>query len=134
MVVTDSVLSSFSRGSRVIMNNCSAARMSSHQGLCPALATSMQRLVRFYLKSRESDICLYVMQRFWQNVSTTVGCAGGHLDCMREVNFTTLNTAAKAIKGNYSYQFQPRVDGDFVADTCTSLVSLSVYVGSCLTV
>jgi hypothetical protein len=36
---------------------------------------------------------------------------------MRKVNFTTLNTAASAVQGNYSYQFQPRVDGDFVADT-----------------
>jgi len=128
MVVTDSdiSLSSFSRGFLVIMNSCSTALMSSRQALCLALATSMQRFVHFYLKSGESDIYISVVQRFWQNVSTTVGCAGGHLDCMREVNFTTLNAAAKAIKGNYSYQFQPRVDGDFVADTCTSLVSLPV--------
>lgn len=57
-------------------------------------------------------------EEFWQNVSTAVGCGGGHLDCMREVNFTTLQDAASNITDLYTYQFQPRVDGDFVADTC----------------
>ncbi|KAG8985346.1 hypothetical protein FRB94_000932 [Tulasnella sp. JGI-2019a] len=56
-------------------------------------------------------------EAFWQNVSTTVGCDGGHIDCMRGVNFTTLQSAASNISSLYNYQFQPRVDGDFVADT-----------------
>jgi len=29
-------------------------------------------------------------EQFWQNVSTAVGYDGGHLDCMREVDFSTL--------------------------------------------
>lgn len=57
-------------------------------------------------------------EQFWQNVSTAVGCTGGQLDCMREVNFTTLTDAASEVESNYTYQFQPRVDGDIVADTC----------------
>lgn len=36
---------------------------------------------------------------------------------MRSVNFTTLQDAATSITDLYDYQFQPRVDGDFVADT-----------------
>ncbi|KIV87257.1 hypothetical protein PV11_02813 [Exophiala sideris] len=59
-------------------------------------------------------------EQFWQNVSSAVGCDGGHLDCMRQVNFTALNTAATDAVDNYTYQFQPRVDGDFVADTYES--------------
>jgi hypothetical protein len=55
---------------------------------------------------------------FWQNVSTAVGCDGGHLDCMRSVDFTTLQDAASTVTSDYIYQFQPRVDGDIVADTC----------------
>ncbi|KAB8300403.1 hypothetical protein EYC80_000581 [Monilinia laxa] len=54
---------------------------------------------------------------FWQNVSTAVGCNGGHLTCMRSVNFETLSTATNNLVSNYSYQLQPRVDGDFIADT-----------------
>lgn len=56
-------------------------------------------------------------EQFWQNVSTAVGCNGGHLECMRSVNFTTLADAANDIEDLYDYQFQPRVDGDIVADT-----------------
>lgn len=56
-------------------------------------------------------------ESFWQNVSTAVGCNGGHLDCMKTVDFTELTSAADDIVNNYTYQFQPRVDGDFVADT-----------------
>lgn len=36
---------------------------------------------------------------------------------MRKVNFTTLANAATDVVDTYTYQFQPRVDGDFVADT-----------------
>ncbi|KAH8882095.1 esterase [Thozetella sp. PMI_491] len=54
---------------------------------------------------------------FWQNVSTTVGCTGGDIACMRAVDFTTLQDAADTIVSNYTYQFQPRVDGLIVADT-----------------
>ena len=57
-------------------------------------------------------------EAFWQNVSSTVGCDGGSLSCMRSVDFDTLNTAATDVEDLYSYQFQPRVDGDIVADTC----------------
>jgi len=56
-------------------------------------------------------------EAFWQNVSTAVNCTGGSLSCMRSVDFTTLNTAATAVQSKYTYQFQPRVDGDMVADT-----------------
>lgn len=37
---------------------------------------------------------------------------------MREISFDDLNTAATDQVDSYTYQFQPRVDGDFVADTC----------------
>ncbi|KAF4554992.1 Carboxylesterase-like protein 4 [Elsinoe fawcettii] len=56
-------------------------------------------------------------EQFWQNVSSAVGCDGGHLSCMRTVNFTTLTTAASTVQTKYNYQFQPRVDGDIIADT-----------------
>jgi carboxylesterase type B len=56
-------------------------------------------------------------EMFWQNVSTAVGCEGGKFDCMRAVDFDTLNTASTEIVSKYTYQFQPRVDGDIVADT-----------------
>ncbi|KAH8659810.1 Alpha/Beta hydrolase protein [Xylariales sp. PMI_506] len=56
-------------------------------------------------------------EAFWQNVSTACGCAGGDLDCMRAVDFDTLTTAASDVESNYTYQFQPRVDGLIVADT-----------------
>ncbi|KFZ12349.1 hypothetical protein V502_07122 [Pseudogymnoascus sp. VKM F-4520 (FW-2644)] len=59
----------------------------------------------------------HTSEMFWQNVSTAVGCDGGHLDCMRSVDFTTLQDAASTVTSDYSYQFQPRVDGDIVADT-----------------
>ncbi|KAJ5718168.1 hypothetical protein N7488_003814 [Penicillium malachiteum] len=57
---------------------------------------------------------------FWQNVSTAVGCDGGDLTCMRSVSFANLTDAATDVYDNYGYQFQPRVDGDFVADTYES--------------
>ncbi|ORY65201.1 esterase [Pseudomassariella vexata] len=56
-------------------------------------------------------------EAFWQNVSSTVGCTGGDLDCMRAVDFDTLTTAASDVQTEYTYQFQPRVDGDIIADT-----------------
>ncbi|CAG7949948.1 unnamed protein product [Penicillium salamii] len=59
-------------------------------------------------------------EAFYQNVSTAVGCTGGDLTCMREVSFTNLTDAATEIYDTYGYQFQPRVDGDFVADTYES--------------
>ena len=57
-------------------------------------------------------------EMYWQNVSSTVGCDGGNLACMREVDFKTLTSAASNVKNKYDFQLQPRVDGDFVADTC----------------
>ncbi|GAT22658.1 hypothetical protein RIB2604_01600730 [Aspergillus luchuensis] len=36
---------------------------------------------------------------------------------MRSVNYTTLMTTGSEVASNYSYQLQPRVDGDIVADT-----------------
>lgn len=57
---------------------------------------------------------------FYQNVSTAVGCDGGDLTCMRAVSFTNLTDAATDVYDAYGYQFQPRVDGDFVADTYES--------------
>ncbi|PVH78515.1 esterase [Cadophora sp. DSE1049] len=59
----------------------------------------------------------YTAEMFWQNVSTAVGCDGGHIDCMRAVDFTTLQDAASTVTSDYTYQFQPRVDGDIIADT-----------------
>ncbi|KAB2574184.1 Secreted lipprotein [Lasiodiplodia theobromae] len=56
-------------------------------------------------------------EQFWQNVSSAVGCDGGHLDCMRSVDFDTLISAADDIVDTYDYQMQPRVDGDIIADT-----------------
>lgn len=60
-------------------------------------------------------------EQFWQNVSTAVGCDGGHLDCMREVDFDTLQGAATDLVSEYTYQEQPRVDGYIVPDTYESL-------------
>ncbi|KAJ5370659.1 uncharacterized protein N7496_006751 [Penicillium cataractarum] len=57
---------------------------------------------------------------FWQNVSTAVGCTGGDLTCMRDIAFANLTDAATDVYDTYGYQFQPRVDGDFVADTYES--------------
>ncbi|KAL2700263.1 hypothetical protein AAEP93_008786 [Penicillium crustosum] len=59
-------------------------------------------------------------EMFYQNVSTAVGCTGGDLTCMRAVSFTNLTDAANDVYDTYGYQFQPRVDGDFVADTYES--------------
>uniref|UniRef100_H3GQ42 Carboxylesterase type B domain-containing protein n=1 Tax=Phytophthora ramorum TaxID=164328 RepID=H3GQ42_PHYRM len=56
-------------------------------------------------------------EQFWQNVSTSVGCDGGHLDCMREVDFSTLQDAASDVVSDYTYQYQPRVDGFIIPDT-----------------
>lgn len=56
-------------------------------------------------------------EAFYQNVSTAVGCEGGDLTCLRAVDFTTLQDAADTLVTNYTFQMQPRVDGDFVADT-----------------
>ncbi|KAF2203398.1 carboxylesterase family protein-like protein [Delitschia confertaspora ATCC 74209] len=56
-------------------------------------------------------------EEFWLNVSSAVDCNGGHLDCMRNVDFAKLNNATNDVVKKYTYQFQPRVDGNFVADT-----------------
>ncbi|KAJ4388880.1 hypothetical protein N0V93_006341 [Gnomoniopsis smithogilvyi] len=56
-------------------------------------------------------------EAFYQNVSTAVGCEGGDLTCLRAVDFSTLQDAADTLVTNYTFQMQPRVDGDFVADT-----------------
>lgn len=63
-------------------------------------------------------------QHFWQNVSSAVGCDGGALDCMRGIDFDTLTSAADDVVDTYTYQMQPRVDGDIIADTCKSLLAL----------
>lgn len=56
-------------------------------------------------------------EAFYQNVSSTVGCDGGDLACLRSVNFTTLQDAGDSVTSEYTFQLQPRVDGDFMADT-----------------
>lgn len=56
-------------------------------------------------------------EAFWQNVSSSVGCTGGDLTCMRAVDFDTLIEAGSNVTSDYDYQFQPRVDGLIVADT-----------------
>ncbi|KAG7382992.1 hypothetical protein PHYPSEUDO_004171 [Phytophthora pseudosyringae] len=56
-------------------------------------------------------------EQFWQNVSSSVGCDGGHLDCMREVPFDDLVNASNTIVDDYTYQMQPRVDGFIIPDT-----------------
>ncbi|KAG3110447.1 hypothetical protein PI124_g7824 [Phytophthora idaei] len=57
---------------------------------------------------------------FWQNVSS-VGCDGGHLGCMREVDFSTLQDAASEVVSEYTYQYQPRVDGLIIPGTSAGL-------------
>lgn len=57
-------------------------------------------------------------EQFWLNVSTSVNCTSGNLTCMRSVSFADINTAATTIVSDYTYQFQPRVDGLIIADTC----------------
>ncbi|OCL02770.1 alpha/beta-hydrolase [Glonium stellatum] len=77
-------------------------------------------LLRFAGHAEQSFDRAYVMSpgfQFWQNVSAAAYCGGGHLDCMRKVDFTTLANAATDTVDTYTYQFQPRVEGDFVADT-----------------
>lgn len=56
-------------------------------------------------------------EAFYLNVSSVVGCDGGDLACLRSVDFTTLQDAGSTVTSDYTYQLQPRVDGDFVADT-----------------
>lgn len=56
-------------------------------------------------------------EAFFLNVSSSVGCDGGDLACLRSVNFTELQDAADTLVDAYTFQLQPRVDGDFVADT-----------------
>ncbi|EGZ09277.1 hypothetical protein PHYSODRAFT_249859 [Phytophthora sojae] len=64
-------------------------------------------------------------EQFWQNVSSAVGCEGGHLACMREVPFGTLANATTEIVNAYSYTLQPRVDGFILPNTYEA----SVYQG-----
>ncbi|KAJ5328403.1 hypothetical protein N7452_008793 [Penicillium brevicompactum] len=59
-------------------------------------------------------------EMFWQNVSRAAGCSGGDLSCMRKVPFANLTEIASDVHDQYGYQFQPRVDGDFMADTYES--------------
>lgn len=56
-------------------------------------------------------------EAFYQNVSSVAGCDGGDLACLRAADFTTLQDAGSSVTSEYTYQFQPRVDGLFVADT-----------------
>ncbi|ETI41010.1 hypothetical protein F442_13570 [Phytophthora nicotianae P10297] len=56
-------------------------------------------------------------EQFWQNVSSSLGCNGGHLDCMREISYDALVNASNTIVDNYTYQMQPRVDGFIIPDT-----------------
>ncbi|KAG6975298.1 hypothetical protein JG688_00002528 [Phytophthora aleatoria] len=58
--------------------------------------------------------------QFWQNVPS-VGCDGGHLGCMREVDFSTLQDAASEVVSEYTYQYQPRVDGLIIPGTSAGL-------------
>ncbi|KAG2509837.1 hypothetical protein BBO99_00008830 [Phytophthora kernoviae] len=44
-------------------------------------------------------------------------CDGGHLDCMRQVDFDSLVNASNDIVDTYTYQMQPRVDGFIIPDT-----------------
>uniref|UniRef100_H3H293 Carboxylesterase type B domain-containing protein n=1 Tax=Phytophthora ramorum TaxID=164328 RepID=H3H293_PHYRM len=67
----------------------------------------------------------YQAEKFWQNVSSAVGCAGGHLDCMRSVEFSRLANATTSMVSAYSYTLQPRVDGFILPDTYEA----SVYQG-----
>lgn len=61
-------------------------------------------------------------EAFWQNVSAAVGCTGGDLSCMRQVDFTTLSTTTTQTVAANTYKLQPRVDGYFVTDTFESLL------------
>lgn len=53
---------------------------------------------------------------------------------MRSVNYTTLMTTGSEVASNYSYQLQPRVDGDIVADTCNSPILSTYFTTTKLTV
>ncbi|KAG3080743.1 hypothetical protein PI124_g14672 [Phytophthora idaei] len=46
-------------------------------------------------------------EQFWQNVSSSLGCDGGHLDCMREVAYDSLANASNTTVDSYTYQMQP---------------------------
>lgn len=56
-------------------------------------------------------------EQFWRNVSAAAGCPGGNISCMRGVPLEFLNRAASAITRASGYVMQPKVDGNFVADT-----------------
>ncbi|KAK8200049.1 esterase [Phyllosticta capitalensis] len=99
----------------------------------------MFQLTRFAGRAEQSFNKAYIMspgfvpgaghhhaEQFWLNVSSAVGCDGGNLDCMRKVNFTTLVDAATDVEDTYTYQFQPRVDGNIIADTYEA----SLYAGN----
>lgn len=60
-------------------------------------------------------------EAFWQNVSASVGCTGGDLSCMRTVSFKTLTDITNELVTDYTYQLQPRIDGNIIADTCEHL-------------
>lgn len=56
-------------------------------------------------------------EQFWLNVSATARCPGGNISCMRAVPFQQLNRAASTATRASGYVMQPKVDGNFVADT-----------------
>lgn len=56
-------------------------------------------------------------EQLWLNVSTLAGCAGGSLECMRNVAFDELGKATSSATASSGYMLQPRVDENFVADT-----------------
>ncbi|KAE9331666.1 hypothetical protein PF008_g15311 [Phytophthora fragariae] len=56
-------------------------------------------------------------EQFWQNVSSSLGCEGGHHDRVREVSFDDLVNASNTIVDAYTYQMQPRVDSFILPDT-----------------
>ncbi|TDZ30048.1 Para-nitrobenzyl esterase [Colletotrichum spinosum] len=68
-----------------------------------------------------SNTAIWDVQAAFKWTKKYIGRFGGNPDeitaCMRGVDFDTLNTATSTIKSAYTYQLQPRVDGDIIADT-----------------
>lgn len=77
-------------------------------------------------------------EQLWQNVSTTVGCAGGNVTCMRQASFATVNSAATAAAARAGLTLQPRVDGayltapyEYLIDTGRMNFTGAMVIGHC---
>ncbi|GMF20929.1 unnamed protein product [Phytophthora fragariaefolia] len=60
-------------------------------------------------------------EQFWQNVSSAVGCDGGHVACMRKVDFSTMKSSLVVLVLKYMATVSPGMIGQ---PTSTSLVTV----------